>query len=129
MQGYDRIVIRPAPTITKWNEILAVYSVRAQSQNLIPAEINEQTKALLSGTMWDMISFATSSETVSSAEDDENGNTITVTETYGIVTVLYKNIDEVSSLYNFSDSERKCSLKFCLCIPNLREYLFPATEK
>lgn len=107
MQGYDRIVIRPAPTITKWNEILAVYSVRAQSQNLIPAEINEQTKALLSGTMWDMISFATSSETVSSTENDENGITITVTETFGVVTVIYKNIDEVSSLYNFSDSEKE----------------------
>ena len=36
--------------------------------------------------MWDMISFATSSETVSSTDDDGNGNTITVTETYGIVT-------------------------------------------
>ena len=108
MQGYDRIVIRPAPTITKWNEILAVYSVRAQSQNLIPVEIiNEQTKTLLSDTLWDMISFAISSETVSSTEADEEGNEITVTETFGVITVLYKNIDEISALYNFSDSEKE----------------------
>lgn len=107
MQGYDRIVIRPAPTITKWNEILAVYSVRAQLQNFIPIEINEQTKTLLTDTMWDMISFTSSSETVSSTETDEDGNSVTVTETFGVITVLYKNIDEISSLYNFSDSEKE----------------------
>lgn len=107
LQGYGKIVVRPAPTITKWNEILSVYSVRAQTNNLVPIEMNEQSKTLLQETMWDMISFSVSSETVSSVETDEAGNSITVTETYGVVTVLYKSMDEMSALYQFSDSDKE----------------------
>lgn len=107
LQGYDRIVVRPAPSVTKWNEILAVYSTRAQNENLVPIEMNEQTESLLRDTMWNMISFSVSSETVTSVESDEAGNSITVTEAYGVVTVMYKSTEEMATLYQFSDGDRE----------------------
>lgn len=106
-QGYSHIVVRPAPTITQWNDIIAVYSVRAQKQNLPPLEITEQTKAILRETLWSMVSFSTSSETIVSTETDESGNPVTVTEVYGIVTVCYKTPQETADLYSFSADDRE----------------------
>lgn len=107
LTGYNHIVVRPAPTITQWNYILAVYAVRAQTQNLPAIEITEETTDLLRTTMWDMISFTTTSETITSVETDENGNEITVSEEYGVVTVTYKTTEEMAEQYHFSANDRE----------------------
>lgn len=47
MQGYDKVVISPAPQITDWNNIIAVYSVRAQHEGMVAIEMTDDAVELL----------------------------------------------------------------------------------
>lgn len=107
LQGYQKFIVRPAPMITQWNDITAVYSVRAQKANLVPAEMSEADIQLLTATLWDMVSFVPSAETIVSTEPGVDGAEVTVTEDYGVITIGYKTPDEMAEAYGFTRDERE----------------------
>lgn len=106
--GYEQIMVRPAPTITQWSNIIATYAIVAEKSSLVPVELNDEEIELMRSVMWDTISFTTSEETVTSVEtDEETGEDVTVETTYGIINVNYLTLDELIEKYNLSADEQQ----------------------
>lgn len=101
-----------------WKEVLAVYSVKTNTDPDNPQEVatmDEGKKQLLSGIFWEMneISSRTESktETVITESDDGHGNIVqtetTVTQTYLYITVSHKTAVEMAEQYGFSEEQRQ----------------------
>lgn len=103
--GYEKVVVRPAPVITQWNDIVAVYAVRAEKKGISASEFNDEATELLRQTLWDMLSFSVSEETVVSESEDVGQ--AQVSETFGILNVIYLSVDEAATKYGFSDSDKE----------------------
>lgn len=110
MQGYDKVVISPAPQITDWNNIIAVYSVRAQHEGMVAIEMTDDAVELLQQTAFDMISFTPSYQDLSYTQTDAEGNQTTRTIKVGIVTVTYKTPEEMAVKYGLAADETELLL-------------------
>lgn len=108
LQSFDKIAVRPAPILTQgqWNDIYAVFAVRAQKDDLIAAELSKKEIELLRKTMWDMITFTPSSETVTTPGIDENGNAVAPQNDFGVITVSVKAPDDMTAFYGFTEDDR-----------------------
>lgn len=100
-----------------WKEVLAVYSVKVNTDPTNPQEVatmDDGKKQLLKDIFWDMniISSRTAlvSDTIVSETDDGNGNivsTSTVVErTHLYITVSHKTADEMAAYYGFSQEQK-----------------------
>lgn len=110
LQGYSRIEVHPAEIITEWNNIVTVYSVRAQKDGRIAAEMSDDNISLLRETMWDMVSITTSEEEATEVnEGNESGDTEEPSEPeiIGVVSVDYLSLEEAAELYKFSEDDRE----------------------
>ena len=113
LHGYDQITVRPAEAITEWNNIIAVYAVRSQLAGRAAGEMTEENISLLEETLWDMVSFSTSTESVTVPEaqtTDDGSSGSEETETVGVVTVEYLTLTEAFERYGFSDDDRELAL-------------------
>lgn len=100
-----------------WKEVLAVYSVKTNTDEDNPQEVatmDDGKKQLLKDIFWEMnqISSRTErkTETQITETDDGHGNIVqtetTVTHTYLYITVSYKTADEMAAQYNFSEEQK-----------------------
>lgn len=100
--SYD--VLEMSGSRAVWNDVLAVYSVKVNTDPDNPIEVatvDETKKQLLSDIFWEMneISSRTESKTHTEIEksDDGHGNIVetetTVTETFLYITVSHKTVD------------------------------------
>ena len=106
--GFSKYIVRPAPSVTEWNNIIAVYSVRSQKEGNIPAEMTDKNVELLRNTLFDMVFFELSSEDISSTEKDEQtGADVTITEKYGVINIKYRSADEMAQKYSFNEDEKE----------------------
>lgn len=114
LSGYDQVTVRPAEVITEWNNIIAVYSVRAQLAGRAAGEMSEENIELLRETLWDMVSFSASSEAVTVPEsgnaEDAPGTEETEAETIGVVTINYLTLSEAYQLYGFSEDDQEMTV-------------------
>ena len=101
-----------------WKEVLAVYSVKTNTDPDNPQEVatmDDSKKELLKNIFWEMneISSRTESktETQITESDDGHGNIIqtetTVTRTYLYITVAHKTAEEMADKYNFNADQRE----------------------
>lgn len=100
-----------------WKEVLAVYSVKTNTDEDNPQEVatmDDSKKQLLTDIFWEMnqISSRTESktETQITETDDGHGNIVqtetTVTHTYLYITVSHKTADEMAAQYSFSEEQK-----------------------
>lgn len=113
--SYD--VLEMSGSRAVWKEVLAVYSVKINTDPDDPQEVAtvDDTKIqLLSGIFWEMNAISshteTSSTTVTTETDDGEGNIVT-TETTETITTLYivvthKTVDEMADYYGFDQEQR-----------------------
>jgi len=100
-----------------WKEVLAVYSVKTNTDQDNPQEVatmDDGKKQLLKDIFWEMnqISSRTESktETVITETDDGHGNIVetesTVTQTYLYITVSHKTAEEMAAQYGFNEEQK-----------------------
>lgn len=100
-----------------WKEVLAVYSVKTNTDEDNPQEVatmDDGKKQLLKDIFWEMnqISSRTErkTETQITETDDGHGNIVqtetTVTHTYLYIMVSHKTADEMAAQYNFSEEQK-----------------------
>lgn len=111
---YSRIEVYPAEIITEWDNISAIYSIRAMKNGEAGSEMTEDNIELLRETMWDFISITKSSEeatTVTEGAGTGEGETsepVTETpESVGVITINYLSLDEAMALYGFTDEDKE----------------------
>lgn len=113
---YD--VVEISGSKTEWKEVLAVYSVKVNTDADNPQEVvtmDEGKRQLLKDIFWEMNSISSRTEskeeTVVTESDDGNGNVVrtetTVTKTYLYITVTHKTADEMAEEYGFSEEQRE----------------------
>lgn len=113
--SYD--VLEMSGSRAVWKEVLAVYSVKVNTDPDNPMEVatvDETKKRLLSDIFWEMndISSRTESKTHTEIEesDDGHGNIVqtetTVTETFLYITVSHKTVDEMAAMYGFTQEQK-----------------------
>ena len=113
--SYD--VLEMSGSRAVWKEVLAVYSVKTNTDQDNPQEVatmDDNKKQLLKDLFWEMneVSSRTESvsETVITETDDGNGNIVqtetTVTRTYLYITVAHKTVDEMASQYGFNQEQK-----------------------
>lgn len=113
--SYD--VLEMSGSRAVWKEVLAVYSVKVNTDPDNPMEVatvDETKKQLLSDIFWEMndISSRTESKTHTEIEesDDGHGNIVqtetTVTETFLYITVSHKTVDEMAAMYGFNQEQK-----------------------
>lgn len=101
-----------------WKEVLAVYSVKVNTDPNNPQEVatmDDTKKQLLQDVFWDMnvISSRTAlvSDTVLTETDDGKGNIVTtstvVERTHLYITVSHKTADKMADAYGFNEEQRK----------------------
>lgn len=101
-----------------WKEVLAVYSVKVNTDPNNPQEVatmDDTKKQLLKDVFWDMnvISSRTAlvSDTVLTETDDGKGNIVTtstvVERTHLYITVSHKTADKMADAYGFNEEQRK----------------------
>ena len=114
--SYD--VLEMSGSRAVWKEVLAVYSVKVNTDPDNPMEVatvDETKKQLLSDIFWEMndISSRTESKTHTEIEesDDGHGNIVqtetTVTETFLYITVSHKTVDEMAAMYGFNQEQKE----------------------
>ena len=114
--SYD--VLEMSGSRAVWKEVLAVYSVKTNTDQDNPQEVatmDDNKKQLLKDLFWEMneVSSRTESvsETVITETDDGNGNIVqtetTVTRTYLYITVAHKTAEEMADKYNFNADQRE----------------------
>lgn len=112
---HDILEIRGKKAI--WKDVLSVYAVKVSMDTVNPQEvvtINDDKKQLLKDIFWDMNSITSQTEekteTIIIESSDPNGNIIetetTVTRTYLYIMVTHKAIDDMASLYEFSQDNK-----------------------
>lgn len=100
-----------------WKEVLAVYSVKVNTDPDNPMEVatvDETKKQLLSDIFWEMNDISSRTETKTHTEieesDDGHGNIVqtetTVTETFLYITVSHKTVDEMAAMYGFNQEQK-----------------------
>ncbi len=100
-----------------WKEVLAVYSVKVNTDAAEPMEvatINEKKKELLLRIFWDMHTIDTKTEvkteTIFTESADEVGNIVEeetqISRTYLYVTVTNKTVEEMISFYGFNEAQQ-----------------------
>ena len=101
-----------------WKEVLAVYSVKVNTDPDNPQEVatmDESKKQLLTDIFWEMNEISSSTdtktETVITETDDGHGNIVetesTVTQTYLYITVSHKTADEMAAQYSFNEEQKE----------------------
>lgn len=101
-----------------WKEVLAVYSVKVNTDPNNPQEvatIDDGKKRLLKNIFWKMNSISSRTEskieTVITETDDGHGNIVetetTVTQAYLYITVSHKTAEEMANEYGFGADQRK----------------------
>lgn len=100
-----------------WKEVLAVYSVKVNTDPDNPLEVatmDDEKKELLSEIFWEMhsIDYRTErkTETEVTERDDGHGNIIEsereVTRIYLYITVSHETVEEMADMYNFNQEQR-----------------------
>ena len=113
--SYD--VLEMSGSRAVWKEVLAVYSVKVNTDPDNPQEVatmDESKKQLLKDIFWEMneISSRTDTKTESVIEetDDGHGNIVetetAVTQTYLYITVSHKTADDMAVQYGFSEEQK-----------------------
>lgn len=113
--SYD--VLEMSGSRAVWKEVLAVYSVKTNTDQDNPQEVatmDDGKKQLLKDIFWEMnqISSRTDSktETVITETDDGHGNIVetesTVTQTYLYITVSHKTAEEMAAQYGFNEEQK-----------------------
>lgn len=113
--SYD--VLEMSGSRAVWKEVLAVYSVKTNTDQDTPQEVatmDDGKKQLLKDIFWEMnqISSRTESktETVITETDDGHGNIVetesTVTQTYLYITVSHKTAEEMAAQYGFNEEQK-----------------------
>lgn len=113
--SYD--VLEMSGSRAVWKEVLAVYSVKTNTDQDNPQEVatmDDGKKQLLKDIFWEMnqISSRTESktETVITETDDGHGNIVetesTVTQTYLYITVSHKTAEEMAVQYGFNEEQK-----------------------
>ena len=113
--SYD--VLEMSGSRAVWKEVLAVYSVKTNTDQDNPQEVatmDDGKKQLLKDIFWEMnqISSRTESktETVITETDDGHGNIVetesTVTQTYRYITVSHKTAEEMAAQYGFNEEQK-----------------------
>lgn len=113
--SYD--VLEMSGSRAVWKEVLAVYSVKTNTDEDNPQEVatmDESKKQLLKDIFWEMNQISsrteTKTETVITETDDGHGNIVetesTVTQTYLYITVSHKTVDEMAAQYGFSEEQK-----------------------
>lgn len=113
--SYD--VLEMSGSRAVWKEVLAVYSVKTNTDQDNPQEVatmDDGKKQLLKDIFWEMnqISSRTESktETVITETDDGHGNIVetesTATQTYLYITVSHKTAEEMAAQYGFNEEQK-----------------------
>ena len=113
--SYD--VLEMSGSRAVWKEVLAVYSVKVNTDPDNPMEVatvDETKKQLLSDIFWEMNDISSQTETKTHTEieesDDGHGNIVqtetTVTETFLYITVSHKTVDEMAAMYGFNQEQK-----------------------
>ena len=114
--SYD--VLEMSGSRAVWKEVLAVYSVKVNTDPDNPQEVatmDESKKQLLTDIFWEMNEISSSTdtktETVITETDDGHGNIVetesTVTQTYLYITVSHKTADEMAAQYSFNEEQKE----------------------
>lgn len=114
--SYD--VLEMSGSRAVWKEVLAVYSVKVNTDPDNPMEVatvDETKKQLLSDIFWEMNDISSRTETKTHTEieesDDGHGNIVqtetTVTETFLYITVSHKTVDEMAAMYGFNQEQKE----------------------
>ena len=114
--SYD--VLEMSGSRAVWKEVLAVYSVKTNTDQDNPQEVatmDDGKKQLLKDIFWEMNSISSRSESHSETEitetDDGNGNIVqtetTLTKTTLYITVSHKTVEEMADLYGFDAEQRE----------------------
>lgn len=101
-----------------WKEVLAVYSVKVNTDDSNPQEVatmNDEKKELLKDIFWQMNEISSNTEikteTITVEKDDGKGNIITeeqeVTQTYLYIDISHKTVDDMIAQYNFDNRKQK----------------------
>lgn len=113
--SYD--VLEMSGSRAVWNYVLAVYSVKVNTDPDNPMEVatvDETKKQLLSDIFWEMNDISSRTKTKNHTEieesDDGHGNIVqtetTVTETFLYITVSHKTVDEMAAMYDFNQEQK-----------------------
>lgn len=113
--SYDSLEMSGSRAV--WKEVLAVYSVKANTDPDNPQEVatmDDTKKQLLSDIFWEMNSISsrteTTTSTVTTETDDGHGNIVETetTETYTTlyITVSHKTVDELAQQYGFTQEQK-----------------------
>ena len=113
--SYD--VIEMSGSRAVWKDVLAVYSVKVNTDPDNPMEVatvDETKKQLLSDIFGEMNDISSRTESKTHTEivetDDGHGNIVqtetTVTETFLYITVSHKTVDEMASMYGFNQEQK-----------------------
>ena len=113
--SYD--VLEMSGSRAVWKEVLAVYSVKVNTDPDNPMEVatvDETKKQLLSDIFWKMNDISSRTESKNHTEieesDDGHGNIVqtetTVTETFLYITVSHKTVDEMAAMYGFNQEQK-----------------------
>lgn len=114
--SYDVLEMKGSCAV--WKEVLAVYSVKVNTDPDNPQEVvtmNDAKKKLLKTIFWDMNNISSRTEdkleTVITETDDGNGNIVqiknTERRTYLYITVSHKTAYDMASKYGFNQEQRK----------------------
>ena len=114
--SYD--VLEMSGSRAVWKEVLAVYSVKVNTDPDNPQEVatmDESKKQLLTDIFWEMNEISSSTdtktETVITETDDGHGNIVetesTVTQTYLYITVSHKTAEEMANQFGFDEDQRE----------------------
>lgn len=100
-----------------WKEVLAVYSVKVNTDPDNPQEVatmDDTKKQLLKDIFWEMNSITSRSESKTETKitetDDGHGNIVqtefTVKRTYLYITVAHKTVEEMAAQYGFNQEQK-----------------------
>ena len=109
--AWDEIDIAPdiiSAMQNNWKNVLAVYAVRVTTKDADATEVvtmTDEKKEILRETFWDMnrISWHTTSRTVYSGDDDDEGTVIVTLHIF----VTTKNAEEMADEYRFNARQRE----------------------
>lgn len=114
--SYDVLEMKGSRAV--WKEVLAVYSVKVNTDPDNPQEVvtmDDAKKKLLKTIFWDMNNISSRTEdkleTVITETDDGNGNIVqiknTERRTYLYITVSHKTAYDMASKYGFNQEQRE----------------------
>lgn len=117
LKGTTHDVLEMSGSRAVWKEVLAVYSVKVNTDPDNPQEVatmDDTKKQLLKDIFWEMNEISSRTETKTETEitetDDGHGNIVqtetTVTKTYLYITVSHKSVDEMTAQYGFNQEQK-----------------------